>query len=91
MTSMIKTIVPIDISVSKFFGGQSPHENKLLVEQKFHYAFNAKSGLENNDLAVEGANRTALIGLSVGLCDQPTLRRLDDHDPPAGRLGSRTG
>jgi hypothetical protein len=42
-----------------------------------------------NDLAVDRASRTALIGLSVGLCDQPALRRSDD--PATGRLGSRTG
>jgi hypothetical protein len=43
MTSMIRTIVPIDISVSKFSVARSPHKNKFLVEQKFHYALLAAS------------------------------------------------
>ena len=38
MTNMIRTIVPIDISVSKSSAVKSPHENNYLVEQKFHYA-----------------------------------------------------
>jgi hypothetical protein len=87
---MIRTIVPIDISVSKFFGGQSPHKNKILGGTKVPPAVQRKKRLKGNiDLAVDRASRTALVGLSVGFCDQPALRRSDDS--AAGRLGPRTG